>query len=664
MPTPPPHTRRVRRAGRGADPAALEVDPPSPTPLPASTVAASKVSRSALQVVGSTATWLESRPADGGRQVLVGWRSDTGAVDLSPPGVSVRTRAHEYGGAATAVAGTTLWYCDDADQGIHRCDVGGSSPGTLLTPLAGGGSRRYADLRPLPGGNWLVAVEEEVGAAGATAHRLVAVGAGGELVGLTGTGGFVAAPRPSPDGRELVWIVWHHPHMPWDSSELWRAPIGSDGSGRPLLGRPHLVAGGEGTSVGQPAWLSDGALLFMWDPEGWWQPYRATSGGPPERRCGARGEFHAPDWAFGQATAADVGGGVQVARLGCDGVDRLVVLGPGVDVEPRTVDQPCVAIGGVAVLEGEALVLGTPAAEPPGVFLVPLDGDGAVRRIAGDAAGAPPGFRAPRPLTVPGPGGPVHALVHEPLVPWPGTTGAGGRPPLVVWAHGGPTGSSGAGYDPVVAFLTTRGLAVAAVDYRGSSGYGRAYRQALAGAWGIADVDDCVAVARALAAAGEVDGGRMAIRGTSAGGFTALAAMARSDVFAGAVGWYPVTDLERLAAETHDFESRYLDELVGPLPGAAGRYRERSPAWQASRITGAVLVLQGTDDAVVPPDQARRFAEAVRAAGGRCDLRLFDGEGHGFRRAGTIEAALDAEWSFYRSLFGAGPTAGGPGGTR
>ena len=625
------------------------------SPLPARAAAAAKVSRSGLQVDGGCAYWLESRPAEGGRQVLVRWAPGTGCSDVSPPGVSVRSRAHEYGGGASWVAGGTLWYCDQDDQGIHRCEVGSAEPGPLLTPAAAGPTaRRYADLRPLPGERWVVAVEEEVSPRTGAAHRLVAVSGAAEVVGLTGAGGFVAAPRPSPDGRSLAWITWRHPAMSWDASELWVAPLEADDAGRPRLGRGRRVAGGDGSSVGQPAWLADGSLLFMWDRDGWWQPYQVMGSGPPVRRCAAPAEFHAPDWVFGQATAAEAAGVGIVARMGSDGVDRLIVLDPGLDAAAREVDQPCTAIGAVAALGDSVVVLGSPPDAPAGVFFVPVVGGGEPVRVAGDLAGVPVEVRPARAITVPGPGGPVHALVHRPLAPWRGRPGP---PPLVVWAHGGPTGASGAGYDPIVAFLTTRGLTVAAVDYRGSAGYGRAYRQALAGEWGTADVDDCVAVAEWLAAGGEVDGRQMAIRGTSAGGFTALAAMARSTVFAGAVGWYPVTDLEHLAAETHDFEAHYLDGLVGPLPEARSRYRERSPAWNASRIAGAVLVLQGTDDAVVPPDQARRFAEAVRAAGGRCQLHLFDGEGHGFRRSTTIEAALEAESAFYDALFTDAPGA-------
>jgi dipeptidyl aminopeptidase/acylaminoacyl peptidase len=254
------------------------------------------------------------------------------------------------------------------------------------------------------------------------------------------------------------------------------------------------------------------------------------------------------------------------------------------------------------------------------------------------------------PFVAEGPGGEVPGHYFAPVAP-AGVPVLPGPPPLVVFCHGGPTGSAEPGFDPTVQFFTSRGLGVAAVDYRGSSGYGRAYREQLAGGWGVADVEDCAAFAAGLAAAGRVDGDRMAIRGTSAGGLTALNALVRTRLFLGAASWYGVTDLEALAAETHDFESRYLEALVGPLPETAARYRERSPVHHPDRIAGRVLLLQGADDPVVPADQSVRFAELLGEHGVECRLVVFDGESHGFRAAATIEACLTEELDFYRALF-------------
>jgi dipeptidyl aminopeptidase/acylaminoacyl peptidase len=299
-----------------------------------------------------------------------------------------------------------------------------------------------------------------------------------------------------------------------------------------------------------------------------------------------------------------------------------------------------------------AVVLGSTATEAQVVLAVDPDGPGPTRRLSAPPAIAVTLDRASVSTTRTAGSGPdrVPGLVFLPANPAVDADPAG-PPPLVVFCHGGPTAGAEPGYDPVVQFLTSRGIAVASVDYRGSSGYGRAYRTLLSGRWGEADVDDCVSYAESLAAAGVVDGTRMAIRGTSAGGMTALSALVRARVFAGAVAWYGVTDLAALATDTHDFESRYLDGLVGPLPAAAAAYRTRSPVHHARDVVGRVLLLQGTEDPIVPPDQAERFAAELRDGGADCTLVLFDGESHGFRRADTIEAALTAELDFYRALF-------------
>ncbi len=320
-------------------------------------------------------------------------------------------------------------------------------------------------------------------------------------------------------------------------------------------------------------------------------------------------------------------------------------------------------------------VLGSTSTEAHGVFEVPLGGGKTVRRSAAPTPEVAPGHvSVATAFEAPTPSGPVPGLFFAPTgARSPGRSGSAGgtgasgpgrgRPPLVVFCHGGPTGSAEPGFDLTVQFFTSRGLAVACVDYRGSTGYGRAYRQSLSLRWGEADIDDCVEFAAALVAAGVVDGTRMAIRGTSAGGLTALGALIRSDRFAGAAAWYGVTDLEALVADTHEFESRYVDSLVGPWPAEADTYRARSPIHHPERVTGAVLLLQGSDDPVVPADQSERFAARLHEHGVPCRLTVFEGESHGFRRADTIEASLSAELEFYRSLFGdaPGPDADAPG---
>ncbi len=678
-----------------------------PSPWSPAVVAAGKVSRSGLQADGADIYWCETRPDDGGRQVVVRSTPDGASPeDVSPPGASVRSRVHEYGGAAATVRDGVLFYVDQADQQWYRVEVGSrarpAEPPTALGGLLGTAgtagtagtdgawTTRYADGRVTRSGRWLVSVEERH-RGGRTDHRLVAhrtasrpepglgTGTGPEerVVSLMGEWDFVAAPRPSPDGRWLAWMCWDHPFMPWDRSEIWVAAL-EESAGTIRLHDRRRVAGGGDSSVGQPWWGRDGSLFFVDDRTGWWMPYRLAAAAvgddasPPEQLVGTEAEFHAPDWVLGQSTMAERSDGSLVCRMHQGGRDQVVRLRPrggagdtaGRFWSVEVIDQPCVALAGLAIVTaaddpsgtGERLhVLGSTPTESPAVWDIPWPGPGPARRIS---TGSGPPLSASevsvsRPFTAPTPDGPVPGLFYPPTgAPSDATEGP---PPLVVFCHGGPTSAADGGLDPIVQFFTSRGLAVAAVNYRGSSGYGRAYRKRLDGQWGQADVDDCVGFAAGLGEAGLVDGRRMAIRGTSAGGLTALGALIRADRFAGAATWYGVTDLEALAADTHDFESHYVDSLVGPWPEAAETYRSRSPLHRADELSGAVLLIQGRDDPVVPADQAERFAAMVEARGVPCRLILFDGESHGFRRAATIEASLVAELEFYRSLFARPP---------
>ncbi|MGH9096871.1 MAG: prolyl oligopeptidase family serine peptidase [Acidimicrobiales bacterium] len=660
-----------------------------PSPFAAGQVAAGKVSRSGLQSDGTSLFWLESRPEDGGRQVMV---TDAGGgvpVDVSPPTVSIRSRVHEYGGGAATVAGGALFYVDQEDQRLYRSSLGdGPAPVPLTPASAPGSSFRYADGSLTPSGDWMICVEERHDRSG-TGHRLTAVATDGsqQVVALVDSGGFVAAPRPSPGGTRLAWVGWSHPHMSWDQSEVWVAGVVESEAGIGIAGA-HRVAGGPDVSVGQPRWCGDGSLVVIDDRTGWWLPYRI-----PEDRLDEDGaavalvdleaEFHFPDWTLGQATMAELPDGSLVCRMHRDGRDHLVQLHPpatiGASGRPganhpdrwdlSVIDQPCITIAAVTAAVGPRIgILGATATAGMGVYQVSADGSGPAPRLtpvpAGAADPAEDAVSVGEPFVAATGARPIPGLFYPPTNPV-ARGPEGSRPPLVVFCHGGPTGAAEPGFDPLVQFFTSRGLAVAAVNYRGSSGYGRGYRRSLEGRWGVADIDDCTAYAVALAEAGRVDRANLAIRRTSAGGLTALGALVRTRAFRGAASWYGVTDLQALATDTHDFESRYMDGLVGPLPAAADLYRQRSPLHHPEAVTGAVLLLQGADDPVVPRDQSERFAEALSAHGVRCTLEVFAGESHGFRRAETIEACLVAELEFYRTLFapdtGADPPVSAPG---
>ena len=476
---------------------------------------------------------------------------------------------------------------------------------------------------------------------------------------------FYGGPVANHGGDQVAVVAWDHPDMPWDAGELLvptgRAVLADAGGGAPAGGgRPRRVGGPAGLAARRAPALRVGPAGLV----------AALRGGPGHGRRGSPGrciaeeaEFHGPDWVLGQATMAELPSGSLVLRRTAAGYDDLVVLDPasgGVEAVP----QPCVAIDALcAHADGVALIGATP--ESPSAIWVWRPGSKAAP-VRGPQAGGgtvlgPIGVAEGEPFSLTGRSGrPVYGTLYRPTASATASADGDGdgaaatpaAPPLVVWCHGGPTSSCQSGLNLTVQFFTSRGFAAACVDYAGSSGYGRAYRNALWGLWGVADAEDCLDAARHLAARGDVDGERMAIRGGSAGGLTALNALASGEGFSACVSWYGVTDLMGLVATTHDFEARYTDRLIGPLPGSEALYEERSPVSRAAAMAGSVLLLQGTEDPVVPPQQAERLRDALAAAGRPCQLLFFEGEGHGFRRAETLTACLEAELAFYLSELG------------
>jgi len=633
-------------------------------------VARAKVSLSELCSDGDAVYWLESRP-ETGRTVAV--RADArGVSDHSPEGVSIRSRVNEYGGGAFCLvpgrSSGAFAYVDQVDQRVWFCDGAGAPPAGGVAPVAlsetppAGENQRHGGLSATADGEWVLAVREIHYEGSARPGRsVVALSTRAappcETTLLDGYD-FFGTPRPHPAGDRLAVVAWDHPDMPWDASTVVVLPLdrvacvlhGHDAL--QAAGPAHRVAGGVAESVGQPAWSSDGALRFVSDRRGWWQPYLQSAFRGVEAECtpltGREAEFHGPDWVLGQQTMAEMTDGTIVARMTTSGRDALVSLhARGDAASPTQLVQPCVSIAGLCAHgDGLALIGSTPDT-PSAVWVWTPDGGAqplrpraGVALDRGDVAVAVPFGLTGRT------GRSVHGTLFRPTLR--GTEGPpGSAPPLVIWCHGGPTSSCQAGFDPTLHFFTTRGFAVACVDYTGSSGYGRDYRCALWGQWGVADAEDCLDAALHLAGRGEVDTQRMAIRGGSAGGMTALNALAAGEGFAACVSWYGVTDLLGLAATTHDFEAHYTDRLIGPLPGSRRLYEERSPIHRAQFMRGAVLLLQGTEDPVVPPAQAEGMRTALNAAGIPCDLEFFEGEGHGFRRADTLGACLEAELSFY-----------------
>jgi dipeptidyl aminopeptidase/acylaminoacyl peptidase len=625
-----------------------------PTPITSELVVRAAARLGEVVVDGADVWWAESRPSEGGRTVLVRRAADGPTTDLLPPPWNARTRVHEYGGGAWTVTGGVVWFTGFADQRLYRVEPGSAEPVAVTPEPAIPAGVRHADLRGTPDGTAVIAVRETHAASGASAdvvHEVVRVERDGTTTVLVAGPDFVSDPRLSPDGRWLAWLQWQHPDMPWDAAELVvRSPDG----------RETVVAGGRSgaqpESVVQPTWDADGTLWFLADRTDVWSLYRWQPGGEPELVVDTGSDIAGPQWVFGQSRFALLDDGRVVLAYGRDGGDRLAVRQADgtlleFDVEYAAFGQ--LAAAGPAVV----CVAGGPASEPVVLRVGVDDGAAEVLRPARDLGLDPAWFSRPEHVTFPTVAGDsgvgeAHALVYPPTNPQVSGP-ADERPPLLVLVHGGPTSAARAVLDLGVQYWTSRGFAVADVDYRGSTGYGRRYRDALQGRWGIADLDDVVACARFLADAGRVDPARLAIRGGSAGGYTTLAALTfRPGVFAAGASHYGVADLAALAADTHSFESRYLDGLIAPWPAGADVYAERSPIHHTDALDTPLAVFQGDEDRVVPPEQAEMMVAALREKGVPHAYLLFPGEQHGFRKAENIRAALDGELSFYAQVLG------------
>ncbi len=513
---------------------------------------------------------------------------------------------------------------------------------------------RYADGELDPDGAWIVCVRERHAGPAATDVRNEIVRldarAPSEPEVLVSGPDFVAAPRWHPNGVTLAWLQWNHPSMPWDDVQLRTRNL--------VTGEETVVSGGPGESVSEPRWCPDGSLWFLSDRSDWWNLYRWRPGFDIEAMVRQDAEIGLPAWAFGGARYALLDDGRVVFARRKSGFDSLAVR--ATDGRSTPLDLPFSSISAVRAGPGSSVVLiaGSPRAEP-GVYRVQLGDqiETTVLRPPRDL-GVDPGYLpVPEPVSFPSTapdGAPrtAHALFYPPTNPeYSGLLGE--RPPLLVVIHGGPTSAAVPVLSPAVGYWTSRGFAVVDVNYGGSTGYGRPYREELYGQWGVVDVADCLAAAGWLAGRGRVDGARLCIRGGSAGGFTTLAALARPDTpFAAGADHYGVADLTALAAETHKFESRYLDRLVGPYPEERDTYLERSPIQHVERFTRPLIVLQGAEDRIVPPNQSEKIVDGLRDRGVPVAYLLFDGEQHGFRRAENIRRALDAELSFYAQVLG------------
>ncbi len=615
------------------------------SPITAARVAAGGVALGDAAVDGNAIYWSEARPGEGGRVVVVRRAADGRITDVTPADYSVLSRVHEYGGGAFTVHCGTVLFVNLTDQQIYS-----QCPGEQPRRLTDLPTCRFADLRADGKRARVLAVCEDHAGDGEPANTLVAVSlVDGSVVTLARGADFYAAPALSLDGRRLAWLSWNHPVMPWDGTELWLAEL--DGAGLPQA--PARIAGGPEESVVQPRWARDEVLHFVSDRSGWWNLYRWQAG-RIEPLCPQAAEFGQPPWVFGQSNHVTIGDDALYCSYARDGRWQLARL--GADGALEDIATPYSQIDGLLDLGGRLAFRGGAPDRPTSLLLYePATARLEVVCSAGELAVDSAYLAQPEPMSFPTSGGAqAYAFFYPPTNP-DFTAPASECPPLLVIGHGGPTSATTTALSLQIQFWTSRGIAVVDVNYRGSTGYGRAYHQALDGGWGVVDVDDCLAAARHLIEQGLVDAGRCAIRGKSAGGYSTLAALTSHDLFRAGASYYGIGDLETLAADTHKFESRYLDRLVGPYPEARALYRARSPINHLDRLRAPVIFFQGLQDKVVPPAQAEAMVAALRERGLPVAYVTFADERHGFRQAANIARALAAELYFYGQVFGFTP---------
>ncbi len=604
--------------------------------------------------------WLESRPEEAGRTVVArapASRADGAAIaavdDLTPAPFNVRTRVHEYGGGAFAAKAGVLLAVNFSDQRLYRLEPG--LPPAALTPESER-KLRYADFSIVPGRGLVYAVREDHRGDGEAVNTIVRIGLdGGEDEGIVVASGhdFFAAPRLSPDGRQLAFLSWDHPNMPWDGTALWLADVDEGGG----VTDARVIAGGDDVSVMQPCFSPEGILHYVSDESGWWNVYRyGPNGAAP--LCPMDAEFAVPAWGFGQSTYGFLNENNLLAGYYQSGRWQLAII----EVENgrlQPIDLPYTSLSSLSIGTGEAVLRVGGADKPAAIIaLDPETGRHRVLKTAGALTISPDLISIPEAIAFPTEAAATaYAFYYAPKNP-DYKSPKGSHPPLIVKSHGGPTGNTSSQFNLATQFWTSRGFAVVDVDYGGSTGYGRAYRERLNGRWGEVDVLDCVAAARFLADAGKADPERLAITGGSAGGFTTLAALTFHDVFKAGASHYGVSDLEALAKETHKFESRYLDNLIGPYPDGVDIYRARSPIHHVEGLKSPMIFFQGLEDVIVPPNQAEMMVDALRAKGIPVAYLAFEGEQHGFRKAPTIHAVRRAELAFYGRVFGFEPADG------
>lgn len=623
------------------------------SPITAQAIVAESVGLDQVAIDGNDIYWVEARASEQGRCVLVRHRDGTNE-DVTPPPWNVRTRVHEYGGGAYLVRGGEGYFCNLSDQALYYFDAAPGplqkAPVPVAVSHAANSTLRYADADFDGRRNRLVAVcEDHTEMSMEATNKLVAIGVDSQDADQILVEGhdFFASPRLSPDKTQLAWLSWDHPDMPWDGTLLWLATINADG----LLGEPQLIAGSRRESIFQPAWSPAGVLHFVSDRSGWWNLYRLDAHGV-QALCPMAAEFGRAQWNFGMATYGFLPNGDLLCSYAQNGRWRLARI-DRITLALTALPVPFETISDLKTGNGFAVFIG--GAPDTANCIVHLDLDSTLCTVLRRATSIdvdPEYISIPSAIEFPSANGRnAHAFFYAPRNR-DFTVAPDERAPLMVLNHGGPTSTANPTLNLMIQFWTSRGFAVVDVNYGGSTGYGRAYRERLTGQWGIVDVEDAIAAAQFLVARGDADAARLIIRGSSAGGYTTLAALTFHDYFTAGASYYGVSDLEALARDCHKFESRYLDHLIGPYPTEQATYRERSPIHHVEGLAAPLILFQGLDDKVVPPNQSQAMFDALNDKKLPVALITFAGEQHGFRRAQNIRYALEAELTFYANVLG------------
>ena len=617
------------------------------SPITADLIVGGSVGLSQPQFDGDSVYWIEMRPTEGGRNVIV--HRDAAGVcrDVNPTPLNARTRVHEYGGGDYTVADGTVYFSNFSDQRLYR-----KLPNLEATPITPVGAMRYAEPLFDSSRKRLICVREEHSQSESEAVNCIVSLDPDEVDQLqkvlASGNDFYSSPKLSPDGNQLAWLTWNHPNMPWDGSELWVADLSPEGD---VVGS-RRVAGGKHESIFQPEWSADGVLYFASDRNGWWNLERLRADGQIDPVQENKRDLGMPQWVFGMSSYAFASPSLVVCSHIDQGISRLATLNVETG-ELKDIDCPYTDIQYVRAANGAAVFRGGSPIDVVAIIRFDLQtGKFETLRRSNELLLDSRYFSVPRPVEFPTEAGlTAHGFFYPPQNP-DYRAPSDERPPLIVKSHGGPTSAASTALSLSVQYWTSRGFAVLDVNYGGSSGYGRQYRERLNNKWGIVDVDDCVNGARYLVKKGEVDGDRLIITGGSAGGYTTLCALTFRNTFKAGASHFGVSDAEALARDTHKFESRYLDGLLGPYPEKKEIYFERSPINFANRLSCPVIFFQGLEDKVVPPNQAEEMVDVLREKKIPVAYVAFEGEQHGFRQAENIKRALDGELYFYSRVFG------------